>query len=164
MFATPGGWAVERLLRRVLANPNRYRRLVVCAPFIDAHSTAFLSAIARRTAFPRCSVVIITTPFQANRLRGSIVTESRALVTIVTCRRLHAKIYLLEGRRPEESEAIVTSANLTDYGLRANAELGVRAVPTSKAGQRLYDDTATHLRCVGSRGGSNERNARLVLS
>ena len=53
---------------------------------------------------------------------------------------LHAKIYLATARRSSESEAIVTSANLTANGISENIELGLRVVGNSDRGRELLRD------------------------
>src|SRR5690349_5125726 len=108
MIQTADGWAVERLLRHVLVHPDRYRRLLVCVPFIDSGLIDLLLAIAHRARRSGCSVVIITTPFVANRLRQGVAIGPRSGVTIVSRSRLHAKVYLVEGRHSADSESIIT--------------------------------------------------------
>jgi phosphatidylserine/phosphatidylglycerophosphate/cardiolipin synthase-like enzyme len=141
------GWAVERLIRRVVCRPEQYRRLWVCAPFIDARWRAMLMSLALRDSARGCELVLVTTPLEVKRMLRHGPLPSG--LTVNSQRGLHSKVYLLEGEHAEDCEVIVTSANLTDRGLRENKELGTRATPTSPAGRLLYYDTVRQMRCAG---------------
>lgn len=149
MIEVADGYAVERLIRRAVNNGARYRRLVVCAPFIDACWLALFGLHGGG-----CDITVVTTPAAAAHLRA---TNKCTGITIATHPGLHAKIYLLEGHRLENSEVIVTSANLTNSGLRGNTELGTRAIPTTAAGRALYTEIVRQMRSTGLTGSMTRR-------
>ena len=138
MISTSIGTDVIALLERVRARTTRFKEIVICSPFIDEAMLQRLVPLlceARRT---QCALRLITVPEAAKRLQERLPGHHvlwRGV--IVSHRRLHAKIYLAVARRPAESEAIVTSANLTVEGTSENIELGVRVLATSESGRRV---------------------------
>jgi hypothetical protein len=66
--------------------------------------------------------------------------------TVISRQRLHAKVYLAIGRRLEDTEAIVTSANLTRGGVADNIELGIRITGECREGRRILADVQHFVR------------------
>lgn len=138
MIEISTGDDVDQLLARVAARPDRFRNLVLCSPFIDSLTLARVTELSNAAIAAGCRTRFITSAHAAGIYQlehtkpGSI---PRGILTV--SRRLHAKIYLAVARKVNDSEAIVTSANLTCAGIRSNIELGIRARPDCEKGRRL---------------------------
>lgn len=131
---------MDRFLDRVSAHPHRYVEVVVCSPFIDGRMLDRIAPLARTARQACCGFRVITSPEAAQEVRTRLQCNLPGRQAIlVAAPRLHAKIYLAIARRTNDSEAIVTSANLTSAGIAGNIELGVRARPSSASGRRLLN-------------------------
>jgi hypothetical protein len=141
MIRTSTGYDVGRLLGRVANHPNHYSRFVVCTPFIDDQMLPQLVSLADATRRAQCGLVVITRPQAASKLRAAMRGRRNSWKCVVIGRpKLHAKVYLAVARERDESEVIVTSANLTTAGVERNVELGIRARPTTDHGRSLLSD------------------------
>ena len=137
MIHTSGGADVIRLLERVAQCPERYFELTICSPFIGEPLLKTIIRLAERTRRVGCVLRVVT----SRACAGAIARHAPQTAPFVIPRqRLHAKVYIAIGRRDTESEAIVTSANLTPGGTVHNVELGIRAVSKTDAGRRLLDE------------------------
>lgn len=138
MIRPANGVDVRGLLGRIARNPQHYKECIVCAPFIDEAAARVLAELLVETRRASCGMQVLATPQALTTLKrllpGPSTTWKRSLTAL---RRLHAKVYLLRGRKPEASEAIVTSANLTEAGLARNIEFGLHIRPSSVAGREL---------------------------
>jgi HKD family nuclease len=138
MIATSIGTDVIVFLDRIRSRTHRFKEITICSPFIDTMMAERLVALLTEAHRTRCAVRVITTPesaqFLVPMLPGHPVFWRSALIPR---RRLHAKVYLAVARRASESEAIVTSANLTVCGTSENIELGIRVLATSDSGRRV---------------------------
>lgn len=151
MIAASIGTEVLAFLDRVRTRTDRFKEIVVCSPFIDPVMADRLVALlveARRT---QCAVRVITTPDSAQclsrMLPGHQVFWRAALVSRY---RLHAKVYLAVARRAGESEAIVTSANLTVDGTSENIEFGIRVLATTETGRRVLQQVHYFVRRIAA--------------
>jgi HKD family nuclease len=141
MIHTSTGNDVIRMLDRVARMPARYSAVVICCPFIGDDLLPRLLSLLDRAGVTGCHFRVITSHESANALTSRLSSKQLVCRKYVTGHaRLHAKIYIAIARRHADSEAIVTSANLTRAGTVDNIELGVRAVPSSDAGRRLLND------------------------
>jgi len=141
MIHTTAGSDVECLVDRVIAHPERYSEAVVCAPFVDLEMVERLVQLIKRASHAGLAATIVTSPSCASALRNALGGRDRSWRRVVReHKRLHAKVYVVLARRGGDSEAIVTSANLTRAGLSENIELGVRAVGDSEWGRRLISE------------------------
>jgi phosphatidylserine/phosphatidylglycerophosphate/cardiolipin synthase-like enzyme len=121
------GRAVSQLLQRVALDPTRYREVVVCTPFLDDEMATAVRELAVNAPHGHCGFTFVTRREAARRLLDGLPAPLHRWSRFIRVRhRLHAKVYLAMARRHRESEAIVTSANLTVDGLGFNEELGVR--------------------------------------
>lgn len=147
MITLSSGPDVHALLDRMTRNADRLREVLICSPFIDQVLDEALVKLASHITRAGASLLLVTNQ-EAARAMARLLDgpECRRATVAAPRRRLHAKAYVSVARRSRESEAIVTSANLTDAGLHSNIELGVRAVPTTDAGQRLFDQTRRFVR------------------
>jgi len=140
MIEISTGDDVDRLLASVAARPDRFRSLVLCSPFIDGPTLARVIELSNAAIAAGCRTRFITSAHAAGTYQlehtklGSI---PRGILTV--SRRLHAKIYLAVARNANDTEAIVTSANLTSAGIRSNIELGIKARPNCEGGRRLIE-------------------------
>ena len=130
-----------RMLDRVARAPHRYSEVIVCCPFIGDDLLPRILALFEWAQRGSYTIRVITSSDAAYVLANRLL-EHQALWrrSVVTRSRLHAKVYVAIARRRTDSEAIVTSANLTRGGTVENIEFGIRAVPSSDAGRRLVDD------------------------
>ncbi|UYN94009.1 MAG: phospholipase D family protein [Enhydrobacter sp.] len=139
MIELSKGPAVLELLDRTATRMSEYMQVVICSPFIDKvlmKRLALLSCSAERSG---CNLCIVTRPESAHELMAVLPQRfARRHTAVVVRPTLHAKLYVAHGRRACQSEAIVTSANLTQAGTRANIELGVHVAPTSQCGRHLF--------------------------
>jgi hypothetical protein len=137
MIHTSDGADVIRLLERVAQYPERYRELTICSPFIGEPLLRTIVRLAERTRPVRCVLRVVT----SGACAGEIARHAPQTVPfVIPKQRLHAKVYIAIARRETESEAIVTSANLTPGGTVHNVELGIRAVSQTDAGRRLLEE------------------------
>jgi hypothetical protein len=132
---TSSGIDVIRLLDRVAQYPDRYVELIICSPFIGDSLLQKLVHLAHRAHHAHCALRVVTSGSCASRIAGYFPGGSRS--PVVERARLHAKVYVAIGRRHSDSEAIVTSANLTPGGTAHNVELGIRAISRTDEGRRL---------------------------
>ena len=120
MIETCSRFAVENLFTRVMRAPHRFRTVVVASPFIDEFGIELLMNLdhARGTF----TLSVLTRPETAAALR----TRAWRRTSIRALEGLHAKLYAALGEWSCEHEAVITSANLTEAGLHANIEIGLR--------------------------------------
>lgn len=149
MIALSGGREVQMLLERMCDHADRLREVLICSPFIDEAMDQRLARLAAAVTQSGARLLLVTTPEVARPLKLLFAGQEHRRTTVTIPRkRLHAKAYVSVARRPRESEAIVTSANLTQAGLASNIELGVRVVPTTDAGRQLFDQTCRFVRAL----------------
>jgi len=121
------GSAVSEFLQRVTAAASVYREIVVCTPFLDDQMASAVRKLAVSAPRVHCGFTLLTRREAARRvLDGLPAPLYRWGRSIHVCHRIHAKVYVAVGRADRDSEAIVTSANLTIDGVAVNDELGVR--------------------------------------
>ncbi|NLO04799.1 MAG: hypothetical protein GX131_03100 [candidate division WS1 bacterium] len=117
----------------------------ICAPFVNRGGTDLLLKDLTAQAHVR-----LLSSFNAAHFCGGY-SDTRAFRDVLlrggevkNCQRLHAKIYLFD-----QTSAVVTSANLTNGGLRTNVECGVllrdneTVAHLSEAFAQLWDDEAS---------------------
>lgn len=146
MIEVVPGIDVLRLLSTVATSPQRFSELTLCSPFIDEEISDRLRNVVEKAVRAGCAVRIITRPTTADRVADAC-RQVRRVVRIVCRDDLHAKAYVVHARPGQgTSEAIVTSANLTDAGLGRNLEIGVRIRTSSRDGRRLFEQVRRSLR------------------
>ena len=146
MISVVPGEAVGRFLTCATARPQLYEQITLCAPYIDLAVASRIRELCQAASRSRCSVTVITTCASAELLHGLRVNLHRR-VRILVRGRLHTKVYLLLARsRSDCSEALVTSANLTEAGLRTNDELGVLIRGSTPGGRILIQQVDRSLR------------------
>lgn len=133
------GAALERVLRKLEEEPSRYAQVVFCSPFIDSRMIPRLIRFAIEARKCGCGVRLITSDAHRQLLQRWPRREHLGIRAIVNVVRLHAKVYLAIGRLRTDSWAVVTSANLTESGLRKNVEIGVLICATSPQGAQLVE-------------------------
>ena len=132
---------ITTLLDRVAKSTDRCREVTICSPFIDEEMWPRLVGLLVSARAARCALRVITTPAVALQLRSMLPGHRTAWRKCVIGRYdLHAKIYLSIARRTTDSEAIVTSANLTRNGVSENIELGFRVLANSDSGRQLLHE------------------------
>lgn len=136
MIETCTGRHLRVLVERVEKNPERYREMIVCAPYIDDTMAERLGLLREASLRRNCGLRVITNASAADALRTRFGSAPRRGDLVVRSD-LHAKIYLAIGRRSQATEAIVTSANLTRAGMERNVEFGVRIGNSTTQGQDL---------------------------
>lgn len=101
--------------------------LLICSPFIGRGPCDRIASILRQRDGTNIPILLLTELSRDNMLSGSTDVEALAKLCEVLPRteirflpNLHAKVYIAD-----EREAVVTSANLTDAGLRRNFEYGL---------------------------------------
>jgi hypothetical protein len=147
MIALSNGSDVRDLLEHVRRRPERHRELIICSPFIDPELDETVEALAAALTTTGGGLLLVTTREAGRGVRARLGgPATRRAIVVTPRRRLHAKAYIAVARRPRESEAIVTSANLTLAGLDTNIELGVRATPSCDAGRDLIAQTSRFVR------------------
>lgn len=114
------GAAVESLLGKAAQRATDYKRVIVFTAFLDQLGVRILERVVQRAQLDGASVFICLGPSAYASATQSIRAQSQCV------RGLHSKVYALEGRRPEDDDLMVTSANLTESGLRKNLETGIR--------------------------------------
>src|SRR5262249_54888157 len=107
-------------LRRAIVKTNRFRSIIIAAPFIDEVGCVLLRDLDAAAAVHGVALRVVTTPTTAEHVRRSL-RQNRIFV----CSLLHAKVYAALGKDPADHEAIVSSANLTGAALDRNFELGI---------------------------------------
>lgn len=138
MIELTQGDAVLAFLDRITTRPRQYERIVICVPFIGEEMVEKIALLFVAVRGSQCKVRIISSPASIVRLTARLAASGpNKHFELTPHPRLHAKLYLAMNKEDARSEAIVTSANLTRGGTRANIELGVRAVPTSMVARRL---------------------------
>ena len=103
--------------------------LLVCSPYVGRGPCDRLAAAFRRPGIdPPVSLLLLTDLSRDNMLSGATdvvaiasLVQSLPQTVVRVLPRLHAKVYVSDDR-----EAVVTSGNLTEGGLRRNFEYGVR--------------------------------------
>jgi hypothetical protein len=155
MIRPATGRDVEVLIERVRCNPASYTELAICSPFIDDEMLLRVLQIAKTAERVGCRVQLFTSPSAAARARR-IGLHAVAGTLVLALDVLHAKAYLALSRDNRRSTAIVSSANLTIAGLRANIEFGISATVNSTAGESLICEVrrflrGLHVARVGSR-------------
>ena len=120
----------SRHLRTALAEVIHSAReeLLIAAPYIKEREAKWVcDELAARATSNGCRLKILTDIRSDSVLGGSLDLEAlelfghrRRSTQIVSLPRLHAKVFVADGRR-----ALVTSANLTPSGLDFNFEYGV---------------------------------------
>jgi hypothetical protein len=123
MVALTNGNEVVRLVEKAIRNPGRYRRVIVSSPFVDDVGAGLLSRLFTATQNGPL-VTLLTRPAVALRY-ASVLDQRQRNVELFISPALHAKCYVLVGRVASDSEAIVTSSNLTAAGTGRNWEVGV---------------------------------------
>jgi len=123
MVALTDGTEVVRLVEKAIRNPDRYQRVIISSPFLDDVGARLLSRLFAATQNGPL-VTLLTRPEAALRY-ASIMNQRRRNVALFLPPELHAKCYVLVGRTASDSEALVTSSNLTAAGTGRNWEVGV---------------------------------------
>lgn len=123
MVALTNGTEVIRLVEKAIRNPDRYRRVIVGSPFLDDVGAGLLSRLFSATQNGPL-VTLLTRPEAVSRY-ASVMDRRRRNVELFVLPDLHAKCYVLVGRDASDSEAIVTSSNLTAAGTARNWEVGI---------------------------------------
>ena len=146
MIRTATGMDVDRLMHSVLSRPACYAQVVVCVPFVDDEMLDLIIRLADATRRAGCGLRVITTPATAAVVHRRLPGHPEQWRSLVVARKsLHAKVYLVVGRSPARSEALVTSANLTAAGVARNIELGVLACPSTDSGRQLINEVRRFL-------------------
>jgi hypothetical protein len=135
------GRAIARFIEAAACCPSRYRRIVLCSPFLDSEALPMVKRLAIAAAAAQCGLILITTRLG----RRAFDADSEPYCRTVVVPELHAKVYFGQGREPRATCVILGSANLTMPGLTTNVEACVVAKPTSTQGHRLVADCATFL-------------------
>jgi hypothetical protein len=149
MIGISRGADVVAFLDRVTGHPERYAEVLICTPFIDAAIVPTLARLAVAATERNCGVRFITAPAAGKLLaKGLPGHAARWRRSIVVRRHLHSKAYVAIARRGLASEAIVTSANLTESGVDGNIELGIKAVATSAPGRTVVAQVHDFLKRV----------------
>ena len=123
MVALTNGTEVIRLVEKAIRNPGRYRRVIISSPFLDDVGAELLSRLFSATR-NGLLVTVLTRPEVASRY-GAVMSQRPRNVELFMPPDLHAKCYVLVGRVASDSEAIVTSSNLTAAGTGRNWEVGI---------------------------------------
>lgn len=123
MVALTDGTEVVRMLEKAIGNPDRYRRVIISSPFLDDAGAGLLSRLFAATQNGPL-VTLLTRPEVASRY-AAVLNQRGRNVELLVPPALHAKCYVLIGRVASNSEAIVTSSNLTAAGTGRNWEVGV---------------------------------------
>lgn len=147
MIGLSTGVDVTNLLDRVTARPDRYAEVVICCPFIDDQLLPRIVQLLVSTRRAHCGTKVMTAGTASRRLQEALPSPATQWKrSVATVPRLHAKIYVAIARGLEESEAIVTSANLTRCGISKNVELGVRVASSSEPGRKVLQQVHRFVR------------------
>lgn len=145
------GSSILPLLERVSHVPECFREVLVCTPYLDEATISLLASIALSARRAQCGFQLVTRSDPARRLLARMPGPIGRWQHIIRVRRrLHAKVYMALARRPRESEAIITSANLTLDGLETNDELGIMISGGTEV-ERLLLDKIRHIFRVWTR-------------
>jgi phosphatidylserine/phosphatidylglycerophosphate/cardiolipin synthase-like enzyme len=136
------GVAVRELLDKAARVPERYRQVVVSAPFLDDVGRALLDRVRRGTTAANRRL-LVAVPERNGAPPFSLTGLPPRNVEVRYVPRLHAKVYVLVGMDPRDNEAIVTSANLTEPGLFRNLEVGIQIRGQDRHLQRVIERVAT---------------------
>lgn len=137
---------VARLLTKVVSRPELFSTITLCCPFIDDHAADRLRTVVEKAVSAGCAVCIVTRYAAADRVARAC-RRARRGVRHVYRDDVHAKAYIVQARPGMgASEAIVTSANLTESGLGRNVEIGVRIRTTSAGGRLLFEQVRRSVR------------------
>ena len=148
---------VRRFLKEALALETNCKRLILCSPFIDSPLQAEICLHA--AADSGSSIKVITQPAAARELSDRLSKSCNSgRVKVLPVENLHAKAYIMQKKQPSQSEAIVTSTNLTSGSLIRKVELGVLFTSTCDIGCKLLSDLMVHLNKLVP---SSARNKRL---
>jgi hypothetical protein len=123
MVALTDGTEVVRLVEKAIRNPCRYRRIIVSSPFLDDVGAGLLLRLFAATQNGPL-VTLLTRPEVASRY-APVLDQRQRNVELFMPPHLHAKCYVLVGRVASDSEALITSSNLTAAGTGRNWEVGV---------------------------------------
>ncbi len=141
------GSDIEDLLSRVGQSPERYSECLIAVPFVDEPFVERLANLMLATSHASCGMRVYSTPEVVRSLFGRLPgAESRWSRSIVVLRGLHAKVYVARARPPGWTEAIISSANLTEPGISRNLEFGVHARADTPAGRALLDHVLSFMR------------------
>lgn len=117
------GVEIRNLLARLRAGLASYSEVLLCSPFIDDVTIGEVGEMLRKARDAGCDMHVVTRAEPGRALTQYVArTARRSPVHVVS--ELHAKVYWARGRLGMQSEAIVTSANLTRLGMGGNLELG----------------------------------------
>jgi hypothetical protein len=117
------------------------RELLICSPYITSEGIRFVEECSRIELRQKGKCTVVTNLAPTNVVQGA--TDPRALQRLSHSisntafwhlPRLHAKVYVADA-----SAAIVTSANLTLGGVRANYEYGVHVADVDTVAQIRND-------------------------
>lgn len=139
---------LQRCWRDYLGNLLRSAEadVVIACPYVTQEGTGFVAENISASVRSAGAITVVTDLSPLNVSQGSTdpnalrsLTSAAPRVAIHHLPRLHAKVYVADGRR-----AIVTSGNLTGAGLTANYEygLGVEDAATAEAIRRDIADYA----------------------
>jgi hypothetical protein len=153
---------LDRFLRTIEAFPSRYSQVTVCSPFIDESLRERMARFAMAARGVGCGVRVITGLTQIQGVARHATGISPARPNLLAIPRLHAKVYLALARNRRNSIAIVTSANLTEAGLKRNIELGLILRATSPEGARIVEEVRHFLEFIArhKQGVINGKNSR----
>jgi hypothetical protein len=141
------GAEVLKLVDRMANRPDRFVERVICVPDIGLELLPRVCRLVGDAVEGRGAFRLITSPAGERSVAFASQTRSaRWQRTVIVQQRLHAKIYLAIGRRLDDTEAIVTSANLTRGGVADNIELGIRITGDCKEGRRVLADVQYFVR------------------
>ncbi|HYE58237.1 MAG TPA: phospholipase D-like domain-containing protein, partial [Rhodothermales bacterium] len=135
----PVGRPWHRHLAEVLGAARQ--SVVVSAPYVSAYGTEFLMQHTEPLVRSSGAITLVTDLSPANVAQGA--TEASAILELfractsfrlIHLAHLHAKVYVAD-----DSEAIVSSGNLTRGGLVSNFEYSVHLSGTEEVGQVRQD-------------------------
>lgn len=145
------GGDLDRFLQSLETEPSLYSQVVICSPFVDRRLCKRLTHFAETARKVGCGVRLITKGGEVPALLPMWPGRNqRGVKTLVAIPRLHAKVYLAVGRDRQNSWAVVTSANLTEAGLRKNIELGLLVRAASSDGARIVEQVRRFLESLSS--------------
>ena len=99
------GRRLLRLLDKAAAYPERYAAMTFCAPFVDQSILPRLVQAAVAAKKSACGFCVITSRDAANALKSALPGPAAHWREAIVVRdRVHAKAYLLEGRKPAATQ------------------------------------------------------------
>jgi hypothetical protein len=140
----------KRLLRTLEAQPSRYLQIVIWSPFIGERTKNRFITFTTEARKRGCGVRLITSEAQSTVSREWPGGNQHGTRSIVLIPHLHAKVYLAIARNRADSWALVTSANLTEAGLRKNIELGLLFRACSPEGALIVEQIRLFLERVAT--------------